>query len=101
MFQPVVAKGRLDRFSPPSVHPSRRDRRGNTPHCGLALVAVPVRFGAGHWYVGRAGVFTNIWDGFVMGAARLLGGRNLWAAVLTHGLADTIAIVALYPGLAN
>jgi hypothetical protein len=36
-----------------------------------------------------------------MGAARLLGGRNLWAAVLTHGLADTIAIVALYPGLAN
>jgi len=67
----------------------------------LALVAVSALFGLGHFYQGPAGVFTTACDGFVIGAAYLLTRRNLWVAVLAHGLVDTVAIVLLYFGLAN
>ena len=50
---------------------------------------------------GPAGVFTTACDGFVIGAAYLLSGRNLWVAVLAHGLTDTIGIVLLFFGLAD
>lgn len=67
----------------------------------LALAAVSVLFGFGHYYQGPAGVFTTAIDGFVIGAAYLLSRRNLWVAVLAHGLVDTTAIVLLFFGLAD
>jgi membrane protease YdiL (CAAX protease family) len=67
----------------------------------LALVAVSVLFGFGHYYQGSAGVFTTAIDGFVIGAAYLLSKRNLWVAVLAHGLVDTIGIALLFFGLAD
>jgi hypothetical protein len=67
----------------------------------LALVFVSVLFGFGHFYQGPAGIFTTACDGFVIGGAYLLSGRNLWVAVLTHGLVDTFGIVVLFLGLAN
>jgi membrane protease YdiL (CAAX protease family) len=67
----------------------------------LALVAVSVLFGFGHYYQGSAGVFTTAIDGFIIGAAYLLSGRNLWVAVLAHGLIDTAGIVLLLFGLAD
>jgi len=37
----------------------------------------------------------------VIGAPYLLSGRNVWVAVLAHGLTDTIGIVLLFFGLAD
>jgi membrane protease YdiL (CAAX protease family) len=67
----------------------------------VALSAVSVLFGFGHYYQGPAGVFTTAIDGFVIGAAYLLSKKNLWVAVLAHGLVDTIAIVLLFFGLSD
>jgi len=67
----------------------------------LALLAASVLFGFGHYYQGPAGMFTTAIDGFVIGAAYLLGGRNLWVAVLAHGLVDTTGIALLFFGLAD
>jgi membrane protease YdiL (CAAX protease family) len=67
----------------------------------IALVLVSVLFGFGHYYQGQAGVFTTACDGFVIGAAYLLSGRNLWVAVLAHGLIDTTGITLLFFGLAD
>lgn len=67
----------------------------------IALVAASILFGFGHYYQGPAGIFTTACDGFVIGAAYLLRGRNLWVAVLTHGLIDTTGIVLLFFGLAD
>jgi len=67
----------------------------------IALVAASILFGFGHFYQGPAGVFTTAIDGFIIGAAYLLCRRNLWVAVLAHGLIDTAGIVLLFFGLAN
>ena len=67
----------------------------------LALLASSALFGLGHYYQGPAGIFTTGGDGFMIGAAYLLARRNLWVAVLAHGLVDTVAIALLYFGLAN
>jgi membrane protease YdiL (CAAX protease family) len=67
----------------------------------IALLFVSVLFGFGHYYQGPAGVFTTACDGFVIGAAYLLSGRNLWVAVLAHGLVDTTGITLLFFGLAD
>jgi uncharacterized protein len=67
----------------------------------IALLCVSVLFGFGHYYQGPAGIFTTGCDGFMIGAAYLLSRRNLWVAVLTHGLIDTIGIVLLFFGLAD
>lgn len=67
----------------------------------LALILVSVLFGFGHYYQGPAGMFTTACDGFVIGAAYLLSRRNLWVAVLAHGLVDTIGIALLFFGLAD
>ena len=66
-----------------------------------ALVAASILFGFGHFYQGPAGVFTTAIDGFIIGAAYLLCRRNLWVAVLAHGLIDTAGIVLLFFGLAD
>jgi len=67
----------------------------------VALLVASVLFGFGHYYQGPAGIFTTACDGFVIGAAYLLSGRNLWVAVLTHGLVDTTGIALLFFGLAD
>jgi membrane protease YdiL (CAAX protease family) len=66
-----------------------------------ALVAASILFGIGHFYQGPAGMFTTAIDGFIIGAAYLISGRNLWVAVLAHGLIDTAGIVLLFLGLAD
>ena len=67
----------------------------------FALIVASVLFGFGHYYQGPAGVFSTACDGFVIGAAYLLSRRNLWVAVLAHGLVDTIGIALLFFGLAD
>jgi uncharacterized protein len=66
-----------------------------------ATLAVSVLFGFGHYFKGPAGVLDAADAGLIIGAAYLISGRNLWTAVIAHGLQDTIAVVAAYWGLAN
>ena len=68
---------------------------------GLAMVLVAVLFGFGHYYKGPAGVLDSTYSGLVLGSVYLLSGRNLWAAVLAHGLSDTFAVLMLFMGWAS
>lgn len=67
----------------------------------IALLCASILWGFGHYYQGSAGMFETACDGFVIGAAYLLSKRNLWVAVLAHGFIDTIALLAVYTGIAN
>ena len=67
----------------------------------LAMIAVAVLFGFGHYYKGPAGVLDSTYSGLVLGCAYLLSGRNLWAAILAHGISDTFAVPVLFMGRAN
>jgi membrane protease YdiL (CAAX protease family) len=49
----------------------------------------------------RAGSVDSGTGGFVLGAAYLLSGRNLWAAILAHGFVDTLGVGLLCFGLAS
>jgi membrane protease YdiL (CAAX protease family) len=67
----------------------------------IAVVAVSVLFGYGHYYKGPAGMVDSGMAGLVLGAAYLLSGRNLWVCILAHGFIDTFGVVALFFGFAN
>ena len=66
-----------------------------------ALLASSVLFGYGHYYKGPPGILQSTVSGIILGAAYLLSGQNLWVSVLAHGCADTIAIAAVFFGLAD
>lgn len=67
----------------------------------LAMILVALLFGFGHYYKGPAGVLDSTYSGLVLGCAYLLSGRNLWAAILTHGLSDTFAVLVVFMGWAS
>ncbi len=64
----------------------------------IALIPMSVLFGLGHFYKGPSGMVDSGIAGLILGAAYLLSGKNLWVAVLAHGLIDTVGIVTLYFG---
>lgn len=74
---------------------------GTTLAYWLALLMASILFGFGHYYQGPAGIFTTACDGFMIGAVYLFMRRNLWVAILTHGLIDTVGIGLLFFGLAS
>ena len=65
----------------------------------VAMLAVSVLFGIGHWYQGVAGVVESTFSGLFFGALFLASGRNLWLPILAHGLSDTIGLALIYLGL--
>lgn len=65
----------------------------------LGIAATSVLFGAAHLYQGASGMITTGINGFLFGAAYLLSGRNLWCAIIAHGLTDTIGFVMIYFGV--
>jgi membrane protease YdiL (CAAX protease family) len=67
----------------------------------VALLASSVLFGYGHYYKGPAGILQSTVSGLILGGAYLLSGRNLWVSIVAHGCADTIAIAAVFFGLAD
>lgn len=67
----------------------------------LAAILVAVLFGFGHTYKGPAGVFDSTVSGLILASAYLLSGRNLWVAILAHGLSDTTAVGIIFFGLAD
>lgn len=65
----------------------------------LGVLFVAVLFGIGHWYKGPAGAIDSGVAGLILGAAYMVAGRNLWAAILAHGFIDTFGVVVLFLGL--
>jgi membrane protease YdiL (CAAX protease family) len=66
-----------------------------------AMMVVSLLFGFGHYYKGPSGVLDSTYSGFVLGGIFLLSGRNLWTPILTHGIADTVAVFAVFMGWAK
>lgn len=65
----------------------------------IAIVITSVIFGLAHLYQGPSGVLATAIAGLLFGAAYLASGRNLWCAILAHGLTDTIGFVMIYLGV--
>jgi membrane protease YdiL (CAAX protease family) len=65
----------------------------------VSLVMVSLLFGFGHFYKGPAGVVESTASGLLLGTVYLVTG-NLWAPILAHGVADTIAVITVYFGWA-
>ena len=66
-----------------------------------ALLASSVLFGYGHYSKGPPGILQSTVSGLILGGAYLLSKRNLWVSIVGHGFADTIAILAVFFGLAD
>ncbi len=66
-----------------------------------AVALVAVLFGFGHFYKGAAGIADSTYSGLVLGGLYLVSGCNLWAPILAHGFSDTLAVAAVFFGLAN
>lgn len=67
----------------------------------VSAILVAVLFGFGHTFKGSAGVFDSTVSGLILASAYLLSGRNLWVAILAHGLSDTVAVGIIFFGLAD
>jgi membrane protease YdiL (CAAX protease family) len=66
-----------------------------------AMIVVSVLFGFGHYHKGPSGVLDSTYSGVVLGAAYLAASRNLWAAILAHGIADSVAVGITFMGWAK
>jgi membrane protease YdiL (CAAX protease family) len=64
----------------------------------VGLTVVSIVFGCGHIDQGSTGMIENIWDGFLLGALYLACGRNLTAAIIAHGVTDTVDVLLMYGG---
>jgi uncharacterized protein len=64
----------------------------------LAIVAQAVLFGAAHGYQGPPGMVGIAVGALITGAGSLIWGRNLWPAIIAHGLIDTLGFTLLYLG---
>jgi uncharacterized protein len=67
----------------------------------VAVVLQAALFGAGHAYQGPVGIFGVTVIGMIYAVGALAWGRNLWPAVIAHGLFDTFGFWALYAGIAK
>jgi membrane protease YdiL (CAAX protease family) len=63
-----------------------------------AVVAQAVLFGLAHAYQGPVGMVGTGLLGVFFGIGALIWGRNLWPAMVAHGLADTLGFTLLYLG---
>jgi uncharacterized protein len=67
----------------------------------IAMLYVAVLFGFGHFYKGPEGIMDSTYSGIILGGVYLLSGRNLWTAILAHGISDTFAVVVVFMGWAT
>jgi len=65
----------------------------------LAVVSSALLFGAVHAYQGTTGIADNVLTGVLLGVLYLVGKRNLWWPILTHGAIDTLGILLIFSGL--
>jgi len=62
-------------------------------------LASSVLFGIVHAYQGVSGMIATGLSGLVFAAVYLVTGRNLWAAIVSHGTLDTAGFVMMYAGM--
>lgn len=62
----------------------------------LGLLMQAVVFGLMHAFQGPRGIALTGWIGFLIGIYYFIVGRNLWVAILIHGLIDTMGLTAIY-----
>lgn len=62
----------------------------------IALVIQALLFGAAHAYQNPLGMLITGTLGFLLGLTVLLSGRNLWIAIIAHGLFDASRSVLFY-----
>ena len=66
---------------------------------GIAIIGQAILFGLAHWYQGLVGMVPIGLGALVTGIACVAWGRNLWPAILAHGLIDTLGFTMLYQGI--
>lgn len=64
----------------------------------ISLIAVSFAFGLAHIDQGITGQLENMINGFLLGVIFLATGCNMWAAIITHGVTDTLDFLLLYFG---
>lgn len=64
----------------------------------IGVVLVSILFGYGHYYKGPSGIIDSGVAGLILGTAYMLGGRNLWVCIFTHGFIDTFGIIDAFFG---
>lgn len=62
----------------------------------IGLVLSSLVFGLVHYYQGVNGIVITGIGGLVNGLLYFKFGKNLWASIFAHGIADTIAFVLIY-----
>jgi uncharacterized protein len=67
----------------------------------IGIVVVSILFGYGHYYKGASGVVDSGIAGLILGAAYMVGGRNLWASIFAHGFIDTFGVIDAFFGWSN
>ncbi len=63
-----------------------------------SLIVVSFVFGLGHIGQGITGQVENMIDGLLLGVIFLATGCNMWAAIIAHGVTDTVDMILLYLG---
>jgi uncharacterized protein len=71
---------------------------GGTVATASAVVAQALLFGAAHFYLGTRGIATAFAAGLVYGLVYVCNGRNFLPLIVTHGLTDTMSLLAIYLG---
>lgn len=65
----------------------------------FAVIGQAILFALAHWYQGPVGMVPIGIGSVVTGIACVAWGRNLWPAIIAHGLVDTLGFTMLYLGL--
>jgi membrane protease YdiL (CAAX protease family) len=64
----------------------------------VALVLTSALFGLVHLYQGASGMLITGLSGLLFGVLYLATGRNLWMAIIAHGVNDTLGFALIYLG---
>jgi membrane protease YdiL (CAAX protease family) len=64
-----------------------------------AVLVSSVLFGVVHAYQGLSGMISTGLTGVLFAVTYLASGRNLWAAIIAHGVLDTAGFVMMYAGV--
>ncbi|MBV6420652.1 MAG: hypothetical protein DAHOPDDO_01909 [Ignavibacteriaceae bacterium] len=65
----------------------------------VGLVLSNLLFGFGHLYQGLSGMIITTITGFIFAWLYFVTNRNLWAAILAHGIYDTIGFLMIFLGV--
>jgi len=72
--------------------------RFKRPAWMLSLIVIAIVFECSHTGQGATGMLENVWDGLLLGSVYLACGRNLTAAIVAHGVTDTVDLLLMYLG---